>query len=97
MASSSTDVLAKRQRTVVNVRTSLLSTSKQTKTALISTLQSLNKHGMLDIDVTKGDLTAAAEHHAKQNTPYGTVVQKIELNAPRLKHLDIVHPFALLF
>lgn len=97
MAGSSTDVLAKRPRTDVNTRTSLLSTSKQTKTALLSTLQSLKDHGMLDVDVSRGDLKRAAEHHANQQTPYGAVVQKIELNAPRLKYLDIVHPFAFLY
>ena len=82
MASSSTDVLAKRPRTEINVRTTLLSQSKQTKTALMQTLVSLKTQGLLDVDVTRGDLKKAAEHHANQDTPYGKVVQKVEINAP---------------
>ena len=97
MAGSSTDVLAKRPRTEMNVRTTLLSQSKQTKTALMQTLVSLKTQGLLEVDVTRGDLKRAAEHHANQDTPYGKVVQKVEINAPRLKYLDIVHPLAFLF
>ena len=78
MASSSTDVHAKRPRTELNVRTSLLSQSKQTKTALVNTLLTLKENGLLDVDITKGDLTDAAQHHANQDTPYGKVVQRVK-------------------
>ena len=96
MASSSSDVLAKRPRTDLNTRTALLSNSKQTKTALVQTLTQLKEHGLLDVDVTRGDLQKAAAYHSTQATPYGKVVQRVEIDTPRLKYLDIVHPFALL-
>ena len=79
MASSS-DVLAKRPHTELNTRTALLSNSKQTKTALVQTLTQLTEHGLSDIDVTRGDLQKAAAYHSTQDTPYGTVVQRVEID-----------------
>lgn len=97
MSGSSTDVLAKRPRVDLNTQKALLSTSKQTKTALMKTLVSLSEKGLLNVDVTKTEMKKAAEHHANQETPYGKVVQRVEINSPRLKYLDIVHPFAFMY
>ena len=71
--------------------------NSQTKTALAETLRVLSKQGYLEIGATKRELREASEHHAKQDTPYGRVVQRIELNVPGLKYLDFINPFAFLY
>ena len=105
MASSSSDAIvphgqappAKKSRIDATVARELTACSKQTKTALIHTLQKLNIVGALEHGATKRELRKATEHHAKQETPYGRVVEKIELDVPGMKYLDIVNPFAFLW
>lgn len=74
----------------------LVAEERETKTALANTLMKLKKQGLLEAGATRRELRDAAEHHAKQNTPYGKVVQKVELGLPNLKYLDVVNPFAFL-
>ena len=68
-----------------------------TKTSIVDALRVLKKAGLLDDCVTKRDLKKAAEHHSSQSTPYGKVVERLELDAPGLKYLDICNPFAFLY
>ena len=75
----------------------LVAHDKQTKTSLADTLNILQKQGRLVEGVTRRELREASEHHAKQDTPYGKVVQRVELNTKKLQYLDYVNPFAFLY
>ena len=88
----------KRRRTASDIQTarSLLAQSSKTKKQLVDTLAIMKNAGKLEEGITKKELTEASEHHAKQKTRYGTVVQQIEVGMPGLKFLDICHPFAML-
>ena len=80
---------------------SLQSHGGQTKTAAIDMILQLQASGALEGNATerelRRDLAYEAESHAKTMTPYGTVVQTIDLGAPKLKHWEICHPFAWLW
>ena len=52
-----------------------------TKTSIVDALRVLKKAVLLNDCVTKRDLKKAAEHHASQTTPYGKVVERLELDA----------------
>ena len=45
----------------------------------------------------KRSMQIATEAHAKTMTPYGPVVQEVQLDAPQLPKWDICHPFAFLW
>ena len=70
--------------------------SNQTKSSLVDTLAHLNTLGLLEQGVTKRQLRHATEHHAKHQNEYGKVVERIQLDAPGLKYLDVVNPFAFM-
>ena len=95
-SSSSIEPLAKRTRRDNNLLRDIISSS-ETKTSVVDTLDALNNAGMLSEVVTRRDLQHASEHHANQQTPYGNVVQRLELNAPGLNFLNVCHPFAFLW
>ena len=99
MSSSSTSIVpsAKKPRTDDSDLRELVAKNHQTKTALIQTLTHLKKQGRLGEGVTRRQLKEASEHHANHDTPYGKVVQRVELNAKGLKYLDYVNPFAFLW
>ena len=94
MASSSS--IVKRPRVELGGLRALVAHDKQTKTSLADTLTLLQKQGRLTEGATKRQLQHASEFHAKQNTPYGQVVQKLEVNLKGMKYLDFVNPLALL-
>ena len=97
MSSSSSIVpTSKKPRIDTNDLRSLVANDKQTKTSLADTLNLLKKQGRLAEGVTKRQLRQASEHHAKHETPYGKIVQRVELNTKKLKYLDYVNPFAFL-
>lgn len=95
-SASSSAVKKRRTSNDPQVALSLLAQSSKTKKQLVDTLKILKDAGKLQEGMTKRDLTHASEHHANQQTSYGTVVQKIELGLPKLKFLDVCHPFAML-
>ena len=80
---------------------SVQSVGKQTKASTIKMLSGLQQRGALDSDVgerqLRKDIQAAVESVGKTVTPYGPVIQQLQLDAPALKHLDICHPFAFLW
>jgi len=45
----------------------------------------------------KKDLQRATEHHSKQQTPYGTVVQSVHLGLDKMQDWEICHPYAFLW
>lgn len=93
----STNDRGKRPRIDAAPLREMVANASQTKTALVKTLSVLRQQGLLEVGATQKELREAAEHHAKQNTPYGKVVERIELNATKLRFLDIVNPFAFLW
>ena len=74
----------------------LVGIQHSTKHALSQTLSILKDQGLLDEGVTARQLKEASEHHATQRTHYGNVIQKLEINAPGMKYLDVVNPFAMM-
>ena len=74
----------------------LLAQPSQTKKSLVDTLVMMKKSGRLEEGTTRRELQDASEHHSKQNTTYGTVVQKLKLGVKGLEYPDICNPFALL-
>ena len=101
MAGSSTDVVpfAKRPKTQHGPQElrDLISLKNKTKTSIVDTLDALKKAGVLEHGITRKDLQHASEHHATQQTPYGSVVQRLALGAPGLPYLDVCNPFAFLY
>ena len=87
-----------------NVARSLVATGS-TKRATTEILKKLSQAGMLNgivIDETnerslKRKLTEAASGHSNVNTPYGPIVQFMELGIPGCEHLEFVNPFAFLY
>jgi hypothetical protein len=83
------------------LRASLLATSGSSKSSLVRTLAELQRAGMLKdsqlgVGCEKSRLQHAAEIHAKAMTPYGTVVQKMDLGN-ELPLWDYVHPLAFMY
>ena len=79
----------------------LQAVGKHTKTSAVQILMQLQSNGLLDGDAAatalKKDLQTATEMHANTMTPYGTVVQEIQLDAPKLPKWEICHPYAFLW
>ena len=77
----------------------------KTKTSLLSTLQTLGSAGLLkghdgDADsagALKRTLADANTMHADTLTPYGPIVQKIELGHSKLQTWEYINPFAYLY
>ena len=91
---------AKRSR----VQRELLSDGSCTRGALVSCLQKLQSAGLLKGDLGKGSRSAARreaqsaiEEHALADTPYGRVVQRLDLGTPALCQWEYVNPFAYLY
>ena len=100
MASSGTDLVPVAKRAKVHQGAELrdlAALTNKTRTSIVETLDVLKKAGLLNESVTRKELQAASEHHASQMTPYGKVVERLELNMPGLKFLDICNPFAFLY
>ena len=87
---------SKRPRMDPALARQLAAHSNQTKSSLVDTLAHLNTLGLLEQGVTKRQLRHATEHHAKHQNEYGKVVERIQLDAPGLKYLDVVNPFAFM-
>ena len=70
------------------------------KSSLARSLVELNQAGMLNTSVELNDrmlkrrFQEASEYHGKQTTPYGSVVQKLDLGHPQLPRWDVCHPLA---
>ena len=86
------------------LRAELLAASRATKTSVASILMTLQERGILnDPELGKSNerhrLREAVEYHAKAMTPYGSVVQKIEVPLINGKSMtwEIIHPFAFLY
>lgn len=79
----------------------LQATGKHTKTAAVHILMELQSSGALagndEAHQLKRSMQIATEAHAKTMTPYGPVVQEVQLDAPQLPKWDICHPFAFLW
>ena len=45
----------------------------------------------------KRSLTQASVDQAKVKTPYGPLIQSVEINAPKIKHWEYISPFAWLY
>ena len=78
---------------------------RTTKASVLRTLCALGKRGLLqdlEVDETnlgglKRQLTEVSAYHSEQMTPYGPVVQEMEIGAPNLKYWEYANPFALLY
>ena len=72
-----------------------------TKSAAVQILLSLQASGALvgndDGATLKRKMKTSTEMDAKTMTPYGPVVQEIQLNAPGMAKWEICHPFAYLW
>ena len=89
--------VAKKPRMAVSDVRDLVAQGRQTKTSLAETLKLLKSQGKLTEEVTKRQITEACSFHSKQETPYGPVVQRLELGLSGLKYLNVVNPFAYLY
>lgn len=76
-----------------------------TKISMAKTLCTLSKAGMLkdcdgdnvSVNGMKRQLTAASKRHAYTNTPYGPLVQSIDLGIAGCERWEYLHPFAFLY
>ena len=102
-SNTSSSVLDVEGRT--EVRRELMASSRGTKKTVATVLTTLQERGLLNDDVLGASkhesraLSKAVATHANANTPYGTVVQAIEI-----EHVDdgpirwmIIHPFAFIW
>ena len=109
MASSSTSralavAKANPQRLDTNVARSLAAV-RSTRAATTQVLKTLSKAGLLNditVDETnesniKRQIGEAAASHANAGTPYGPVVQSMEIGVEGCEHLEYVNPFAFLY
>ena len=80
----------------------LVSAPRNAKAAILRTLAALGKAGLIkDLDSDeanmgglKRQLTETSTFHATHRTPYGPLIQTIDLGAPSLKYWEFVNPFA---
>jgi len=93
------DVRAKRQR----IQRQLLSKGSCTRTALVDCLTMLSAEGLLTAELgatskrtLRREVQTAVEQHASMNTPYGPVMQSMDLGAPALRQWEYANPFAFL-
>ena len=90
---------AKRAR----VEQTLLSRGSVTRSALAEVLSELSNagvltHGLGDTSkrTTRRELQTAIEAHATSSTPYGSIVQTMDLGIKELRAWEFVNPFAYL-
>ena len=81
------------------LRSELLATARGSKANVARILQTLNRKGMLrDSGLGSADerrqLQRAAEMHGRARTPYGTVVQTLDV--PGIGRWEFVHPIAFM-
>ena len=82
-----------------------LAAARGTKTNTLAILKSLSSHGLLkDLIIgeenerdLKRKLTDAAALHSKAHTPYGPLVQFMELGLPGCRYLEYIDPCAFLY
>lgn len=75
------------------------------KTSVVNIVQGLHDVGWLTKEAveansnrnTKSSLQKATKSHANANTPYGKVIQRMELPFEALKQWEYVHPMALVY
>ena len=75
------------------------------RSSLATLLHTLYENGMLNDGAIDSDsrssmrreLQDSMERHSKADTPYGKVVQLMEMNLPELQHWEYCHPMALLY
>ena len=72
-----------------------------TKSSTIKMLRHVQSTGALDGHDSerrlKQQMQIATESHSKSMTPYGPVVQSLQLDHQKLKHWELCHPFAYLY
>ena len=104
--SSSQQVQPKRKRADVDASVARsLAGARGSKTNTLEILKTLSNANLLkgiDIDddnerSVKRLLTNAAAGHANTHTPYGPLLQRMDLGIPGLAHLEYINPFAYLF
>ena len=85
-----------------NVRSKLCATTTSSKTALAKTLHVLQKEGLLNDNLLSSSINnerrclgAAVAAHAKSSTPYGLVVQSMDIGDGVM--WDFINPFALIY
>lgn len=88
----------------LKITAACLATSKCTKAALTNILQTLHDEGVLDNGLGVGtthtirkEIRQAQEQHGFSDTPYGKVVQSMDLPFNALRKWDYCHPWALLY
>ena len=75
------------------------------KTRLVDAMMSLKKAGWLDKSIieqctdrtVRQRLSKATDAHCKASTPYGRVVQSMEIGHAKLKQWDFAHPIAYMY
>ena len=85
--------------TRMQLRSELLASSRGSKASVARILQTLNRKGMLRDEELGGrdelrQVRIAAEMHGRARTPYGPVVQTLDV--PGIGPWEYVHPFAFL-
>ena len=68
----------------LKLRAELIASSGATKPGIAAVLQTLQDEGLLNSDKLGGprerqNMTKAAAHHARADTPYGKVVQRVAI------------------
>ena len=98
--STSESSAAKRRR----VEQELLSSGRCTRGSLVACLVSFEKEGLLadpsgreSHRTLRKEVQHAIEHHSKATTPYGPLVQHVDLGTPQLRTWEYVNPFAFLY
>ena len=84
---------------------SMLSNSSASKTAIAKILMSLHKAGCLvegvvpvaSVDHIRKDIARASDKIASARTPYGPVIQQLDLETTPPTRWDYIHPLALVF
>ena len=80
----------------LEVLQALQAVGKQTKTSTIKMLTALQQKGVLDSHFVerqlRSDMQAAVESVGNTMTPYGPIIQKVQLDAPGLTHWEVCHP-----
>ena len=85
-----------------DLRAQLCATTTSSNSALAKTLHTLQQEGLLNDDLLgssvnneRQSLGVAAAAHSKVNTPYGLVVQRVDIGDGVM--WDYIHPFALIY
>ena len=89
------ETMGKRGHATHDMPLAAMSTRRVTKSAIADVLEVLHEKGMLDVRVTRQCITRDVKTHASVVTPYGPVVQKLDVGIDI--NVECCPPAALLY